>query len=68
MNRLENFNEIATDSNLKILNENPLSPLEYEILLKNIVEIGKEYIKNYDYEFSTTNVLGKIKIITKIIL
>ena len=65
MNRLENFNEIATDSNLKILNENPLSPLEYEILLKNIVEIGKEYIKNYDYEFSTTNVLGKIRIITK---
>lgn len=65
LNRLENFNEIATDSNLKILNENPLSPLEYEIILKNIVEMGKDYIKNYDYEFSTTNVLGKIKIITK---
>ncbi|MCR5026484.1 MAG: zinc ribbon domain-containing protein [Methanobrevibacter sp.] len=65
LNRLENFNEIVTDSNLKILNENPLSTLEYEIILKNIVEMGKEYIKNYDYEFSTTNVLGKIKIITK---
>lgn len=65
LNRLENFNEIVTDSNLKILNENPLSPLEYEIILKNIVEMGKDYIKNYDYEFSTTNVLGKIKIITK---
>ena len=65
LNKLENFNEIATDSNLKILNDNPLSPLEYEILLKNITEMGKEYLKNYDYEFSTTNVLGKIKLITK---
>lgn len=65
LNRLENFNEIATDRNLKILNDNPLSPLEYEILLKNIVEMGKEYLKSYDYEFSTTNILGKIKIISK---
>ena len=65
LNKLESFNEIATDSNLKILNDNPLSPLEYEILLKNITEMGKEYLKNYDYEFSTTNVLGKIKLITK---
>lgn len=65
LNKLESFNEIATDSNLKILNENPLSALEYEILLKNITQMGKEYLKNYDYEFSTTNVLGKIKLITK---
>ena len=65
LNKLDTFNEIATDSNLKILNENPLSALEYEILLKNITQMGKEYLKNYDYEFSTTNVLGKIKLITK---
>ena len=65
LNRLENFNEIATDLNLQILNDNPLSALEYEILLKNITQMGKEYLKNYDYEFSTTNVLGKIKLITK---
>lgn len=65
LNKLENFNEIATDLNLKILNDNPLSALEYEILLKNITQMGKEYLKNYDYEFSTTNVLGKIKLITK---
>ena len=65
LNKLETFNEIATDLNLKILNDNPLSTLEYEILLKNITQMGKEYLKNYDYEFSTTNVLGKIKLITK---
>ena len=62
LSRLETFREIANDSNLKILEENPITPLEYDIILKNITEIAQNNLKNVNLKEKT--ILEKIKLIT----
>ena len=64
LNKLENFREIVNKYNLKILEENPLSEIEYAIILKNIEEIANDYLVDLEYEFKNRSTLGKIKLLT----
>lgn len=64
LNKLETFKEIANEPNLNIIKENPLSELEYAIILKNIEEIGWDYLNDLDNEFKNRSTLGKIKLLT----
>ena len=64
LNKLENFREIVNKRNFNILKENPLSEFEYAIILKNIEEIGKDYLDDLEWEFKNRSTLGKIKLLT----
>ncbi|MBR0271843.1 MAG: zinc ribbon domain-containing protein [Methanobrevibacter sp.] len=64
LNKLETFNEIANESNLKILENNQLSTLEYNVILKNIENMAREYLNDLEHEFKSRSTLGKIKLLT----
>lgn len=64
LNKLETFNEIANEKNLKILKNNQLSILEYNVILKNIENMAREYLDDLQYEFKNRSALGKIKLLT----
>jgi len=59
LNKLENFNEIASAENLNILKDNPLTSKEYDIILNNIYEMAKFYQSGEH----PMNILDKIKAI-----
>ena len=63
LDKLESFNEIVNEDNLKVLEENPLSEMEYAIILKNIARMAREYLDDLSDEFKSRSTLGKIKMI-----
>ncbi|WP_407381631.1 zinc ribbon domain-containing protein [Methanobrevibacter sp.] len=63
LGRLNSFNEIINDENLKILEENPLTEMEYAIILKNITRMAHDYLDDLSQEFKTRSTLGKIKLL-----
>lgn len=63
LDKLESFNEIINDENLRILEENPLSKMEYAIILKNISQMAHDYLDDLADEFQNRSTLGKIKLL-----
>lgn len=63
LNRLESFAEIANDHNMDVIENNPLSDVEYAIILRNIEEMARDYLNDFENEFKSRSTLGKVKLL-----